>query len=63
MKNDISAEIVTTKNILKKIENLNSNPSLVEKDRMYNALIDLDISVQIMMQKTEEHWRINELDR
>ena len=53
MKNDISGEIVTTKNILQKLEKLNSNPSINGYDRIYNTIIDLDISFLIMLSKLE----------
>ena len=46
--NDISNQIITAKSILKRLEQLNSNPSLSGHERIFNALIDLDAAIQNM---------------
>lgn len=52
--NDISSNIITAKSILKRLEQLNSNPEMVGHQRIYDALIDLDIVIQDIFIKLDE---------
>ena len=42
----ISQHIITAKAILKRLEQLNSNPAMAGHERIYETLIDLDVVVQ-----------------
>ena len=51
---DISSNIIAAKEILKRLEQLNSNPNLVGHQRIYDALIDLDVVIQDMFIKLDK---------
>jgi hypothetical protein len=53
MVNDISQEIIEAKQKLNVLERLMANPAISGHDKIYNALIELDLVVQDMFIKWE----------